>query len=437
MTHFAESYAVWLADYYLLSTILLALALLAVAVLKQPAQRLAIAKSSLVALVLLAVLCAIPGWSAVHLLTAERSKPTADLPQSVSAAPDATSTQSPRVELPPTTLDSANSLPSPPLPPGEGRGEGVFQRFHVTWPAVFATIHLTGATCIATWLVLGWIAAVRLRRTAIPAPPHISALLHQFNESNHERPNRMQLLTHSRIDVPVALGIWRPAILLPARFIVRQNRRGLAHFAESAEQNVPVPLSVGGSGIGFETQAAVRNSQSEIASILAHESTHIANHDLQWVALARFLLVALWANPLFWLTRRRLRLDQESLADAAAAGLTTRQQYAEQLIAWARSISSATAGSSSSARRTALHLSSAVGLWERPSQLRQRIAILLNDRITVLRKCSRRWRIAAALTSIAAAMALSMVTLQPSTRAMKRHRPVRQNSPLYRPMLQM
>ena len=29
-----------------------------------------------------------------------------------------------------------------------------------------------------------------------------------------------------------------------------QNRRGLAHFAESSEQNVPVPLSADGSGIG-------------------------------------------------------------------------------------------------------------------------------------------------------------------------------------------
>ena len=32
-----------------------------------------------------------------------------------------------------------------------------------------------------------------------------------------------------------------------------QNRRGLAHFAESSEQNVPVPLSADGSGIGSKT----------------------------------------------------------------------------------------------------------------------------------------------------------------------------------------
>ncbi len=34
-----------------------------------------------------------------------------------------------------------------------------------------------------------------------------------------------------------------------------QNRRGLAHFAESSEQNVPVPLSANGSGIGSKREA--------------------------------------------------------------------------------------------------------------------------------------------------------------------------------------
>ncbi len=183
MSHAIETYAEWLADYYLLSTVLLALTLLVVAILKQPAQRLAVTKSTLVALLLLALLCAIPGWSAVHLLTAERTKPPADLPQSVSAAPDVTSTQSPRIELAPTTLDGANSLPSLPL--GEGKDEGALA--HVSWPTIFATVHLSGAACVFAWLLLGWQAAARLRRTALPAPPHISALLHQLNESNHER----------------------------------------------------------------------------------------------------------------------------------------------------------------------------------------------------------------------------------------------------------
>ena len=49
MTRFAESYAVWLADYYLLATVLIALALTGIALLEQPAQRLMMTKSTLVA----------------------------------------------------------------------------------------------------------------------------------------------------------------------------------------------------------------------------------------------------------------------------------------------------------------------------------------------------------------------------------------------------
>ena len=80
---FADSLALWLADYYLLSTVLLALALVGIAVLKQPAQRLAIAKATLVALALLAALCALPRWSIVHLLI---GRLPATVPQTESVA---------------------------------------------------------------------------------------------------------------------------------------------------------------------------------------------------------------------------------------------------------------------------------------------------------------------------------------------------------------
>jgi hypothetical protein len=49
-----------------------------------------------------------------------------------------------------------------------------------------------------------------------------------------------------------------------------QNRRGLAHFAESAEQNVPVPLSADGSGIGSKPLSGfheVRGYQADIGPL--------------------------------------------------------------------------------------------------------------------------------------------------------------------------
>jgi beta-lactamase regulating signal transducer with metallopeptidase domain len=379
MSTVAESYGRWLADYYLLASVLLALALASTAILKQPAQRLAIAKSTLVSLILLAVLCAIPGWSAIHLLTAELANPISESRRTVSTVRDVASEMMSGAELEPTPDNVPTVsllLPARSPEPGEGRiarnspwrGEGALVR--ISWSIAFVTIHSMGAACVAAWLLLGWLGALRLRRTAIPAPSTAIDILNKLIAANRDRPPRVELLTHHRLDVPVAFGVWRPAIVLPAHFI----------------------------------ESAIRNPQSEIAPVLAHESAHILNHDLRWATLARSLLAALWANPLFWLTRRRLRLDQEALADAAAAEVTTRQQYAEQLVAWARNVSPC----------PALHLSSAVGLWEGPSQLRQRIAILLDEQLTVIRNCSRRWRVTAALALIAGATGLSLVTIQPS-----------------------
>ncbi len=364
MSQLAESYTLWLADYYLLSTVLLTVVLLGIGFLKQPSQRLAVTKSSLVALLLLALLVAIPGWSVVHLLTAERSAPTVETPvREQFQQPAVVQTQTPLVEIR-SNVVASNPVPAPPpevITPARP------ETTKLSWPALFAISHLVGTACIVSWLILGWVASARLRRGARPAPPKVFAILEEVATPDRDRLQQLQLQTHDRIDVAVALGIWRPIILLPEQWTNNQ-------------------------------------SPENLRTVLAHESTHILNRDVQWVALARALFVALWANPLFWVMRRRLRLDQEALADAAAAELTSRQRYAEQLVAWARDVRS----------RPAMQLSSAVGLWEGPSQLRQRIAILLNEQFTVLRNCSLGWRLASYGFCVLAALALSLVTIAAS-----------------------
>ena len=71
MNDFVDSFAYWLADYYLATTVLLA-ATLAIALCRQPVKRLALAKAAIVAAAALAGLCALPGWSVIHLLAARK-----------------------------------------------------------------------------------------------------------------------------------------------------------------------------------------------------------------------------------------------------------------------------------------------------------------------------------------------------------------------------
>jgi RNA polymerase sigma-70 factor (ECF subfamily) len=358
MIRFADWLGHWSVDVYLLTAVLLLLALTAMSALRQPVHRLAVGKSTLIALALLAALCAIPGWSVFHLITAQPVQRTDRIEKSMPGS----NVSSPVIASPHPEEEPTLASPFVPISP---RVPNPWRNAVSGW-SIIGIVELAGAVAIAIWLTCGWLEARKLCRNARPAPAEIQALLAEAPLRN------IGLQISDHIDVPVALGLFHPAILLPAHFL--------------------------------ETQSAIQNPKSAIASVLAHELAHIRNHDLHWLALSRALLAILWSQPLFWLTRRRTRLDQESLADAAAAELTTREQYAEQLVAWARGVS----------RRPALHLSSAIGLWEGRSQLRRRITMLLDDRIPLLRRSSRSWSLASfAMTALASVM-LSLFTLAPA-----------------------
>jgi beta-lactamase regulating signal transducer with metallopeptidase domain/tetratricopeptide (TPR) repeat protein/protocatechuate 3,4-dioxygenase beta subunit len=381
MTTFIESFAHWLADYYLLSTVLLALVLAALALTRQPAQRRVITQSSLVALILLAALCALPGWSMVSLLSASPTDTRDERLDIIEVEESLPRDAAPSKSVLETTARDPTRSTADDLALADDAGVDSFSLRDLPSAKVASAAWALGAACIVVWLAMGSIAAARLRRNSHPAAAELLALLSNVSGSAE----RTTLLTSTEIDVAVALGIWRPAVILPQKWV----------------RIFPLPYR---QGLGEGSALGVTH---DLRTILAHELAHIQNHDLRWLALSRILLILLWSQPLYWFVRRRMRLDQEALADAAAADVTTRQQYAEQLVAWARQMSA----------RPAMHLSSAVGLWEGPSQLRRRIALLLDDRFTLLRQCPRRWQFAAIAISTFAALGLSVITLEPSITA--------------------
>jgi beta-lactamase regulating signal transducer with metallopeptidase domain len=180
------------------------------------------------------------------------------------------------------------------------------------------------------------------------------------------------MLISSSIQTPVALGTRRPNIVLPEALI----------------NNSPSEPS--------DDQSAMA-----LTPILAHELAHLRNGDLRTLAASRLLLILFWPQPLYWWVRRVIRLDQETLADAAASEVTSRVLYAEQLVKWA----------GQTALRPNRRLATAVGLWEGRSQLHRRVAILLNEKLAILNSCTRRWRTSAFVGVLAVAVCLSFVTI--------------------------
>lgn len=346
-----------IGDFQLAATALLCATLLVGLIDRQPARRLAIAWALAGVVPLLAALAATPGWSSLHLGQSSRAAPN---PAAESPAPAWSA---------PNGFDRRLLLASPSAdvsaPSEDSRAVLIAPDPSTTFPELLAgaaTWSLPlGSLLAAVWLAWGGIAAARLVRGA--DEPNEALRAEMAALSAPDSPPRLRV--SRRLATAVAIGLRRPTILIPD---------GLADLESGRDRQ----------------------------SILAHELAHIRRGDLWLLAAMRLLLVLLWPNPLYWLLRRRVRLDQETLADAAAAELTSRQAYAERLVDWARRFS------------TPPRLAGAAGLWEGASQLRSRVRLLLDERFTVVRSASRRSRVVAGFGCVAVALVASLVTLAPA-----------------------
>lgn len=377
---FAQFLAAWLADYYLLATLLLGVGWLAFRWVRQPARRLAIAWIVMIELALLAVVCGLPGWPRISVLPSWLSG--GHLPESdgFRAHFTASSLRQQQTDPPPHTPrrlpDTAGSDAGPgpdtpvSLPPLETAG-AIGDWKATSFSALLSGGFLAGLVLAAAWLGFGAFASARLCRRAFAAEPTLAAELSQIVFG----PLRPRLLLSRQIHTAAALGLWRPTILLPAALVENASRQTL--------------------------RAALR-----------HEWAHIGDHHLWLLALGRCLLTILFAHPLYWWLRRAIRDDQEAVADALAAE-ENRHEYAEELLRCVRFV-----GAGPAVR------AAAVGIWENSSRLTRRIAMLLDDTIQVQTAASSHWKWQVAGLLALLGMALSLVTLQPGRSAAEHHPPV-------------
>jgi len=370
----------WLADVYVMSSVLLLLALAAIAILRQPARRMTVARAAALGLAVLAVLTTIPGWPRQSWRTnwlPQEEDVMSSLPRSSTpiagaelGVPDRHLSLATEPFVPTSSPIRTVSLPENPNRE-RARTEPIAEPMPFTaqpaavkpsWTALIIAAYIVVSLISLGWLLVGAVQAALLRRRSQEAPEKLLAILRERFTGRHRAP-RLRLSSH--IPHPVAIGLLRPMILLPEQFVANE-------------------------------------SEDRIRTALAHESAHISNGDLGLLALCRLLLPVFHAQPLFWLFRRQIRLDQEVLADAAAAS-SDRTRYAEILLDWARTMAARPAGS----------YAAALGLWERPSQLRRRIAVLLDENLAIEQRSPRRWRLAAWGIGGALVLGLSLGSIRP------------------------
>lgn len=164
---------------------------------------------------------------------------------------------------------------------------------------------------------------------------------------------RIRLVTSPHASGPLAFGIWRPYIVLPADFALRYDAQ---------EQDMAI----------------------------AHERAHHERHDLLANMIALLLLAVHWCNPVAWIAYRAYRADQETACDARVLSLYGR----DQAHIYGRAILKAAGGR---------HYAGACHLT-RIATLKGRLKMLSNHDIS-LRRIS--WGMAAVALVTAAGLALT------------------------------
>ena len=168
----------------------------------------------------------------------------------------------------------------------------------------------------------------------------------------------VRLLQSDRIEVPVALGLFKRAIVIPSRIVA----------------NSPLPF---------------------VDSILTHELAHVARGDFAWQLLQRMVQALLWFHPLWWISARRIAFIRERACDDFAVhALGDIEPYASTLLNLAEELT----------RRHKLRLGVAV---MRSTNLAHRLNAMQQSAGNTRYRASRPIRWAIACSSLAGTMLLA------------------------------
>ena len=152
---------------------------------------------------------------------------------------------------------------------------------------------------------LGWLAATlaahRLVATARPEADDEWAVLAERARRLSGLGAPVRLLWSDRLEVPIAWGLGRPAVVLPA--------------------------------------SADAWDEDRREAVLLHEMAHLRRRDAWTQALAQLAVALHWANPLAWLAYRRfLAAREQACDDAVLRGGARPSAYAAHLVGVARAL---------------------------------------------------------------------------------------------------
>jgi beta-lactamase regulating signal transducer with metallopeptidase domain len=169
-----------------------------------------------------------------------------------------------------------------------------------TWAHWILLAWCAGVFVFLARLIVGWYLSNRMVRTSEDAVPARIRSLFEDIYDHLALSKPIRLLVQVRIDTPLVVGWFRPAVLLPISAI---------------------------SGL----------SEEQLRGIFAHELAHIRRHDFLVNILQRCVEALLFYHPAVWWLSNRVRIEREDCCDDLAVKLCgNRRNYAEALVALER-----------------------------------------------------------------------------------------------------
>lgn len=166
----------------------------------------------------------------------------------------------------------------------------------ISWPALAAWVWLAVTTALLAYWGLGVLRVFLLRRRARPSP--LQALADECGVELGLSQS-VPVLASAALRVPLACGVFRPRILLPAD--------------------------------------AASWPEDRLRMVLLHELAHVQRRDCLTHVLSRLAVALYWFHPLVWLAAWNAAREREHACDDAVVALTHRpSDYAEHLLAVAR-----------------------------------------------------------------------------------------------------
>jgi beta-lactamase regulating signal transducer with metallopeptidase domain len=247
----------------------------------------------------------------------------------------------------------------------------------VPWQTAVVMIAFGAMASMFAWNVFGLWLTYRLLQSAHPASSELQRHFATITTSD----TSVRLMVCDQVRGALVLGVWRPTVLIPPG-------------------QMPQPIC------------------PSLTAALRHEWAHITHGDLRWLVVERIVATVFAAQPLLIVLRRALRLDQELVADAAAAGEHP-VEYAEALLTWVKSIGNESLSPAVAGFSSGRHYQTVL----------RRLTMLLDSPRLASQPVSWRYRVSVSLLLSAAVASVSLLTLR-STQSTAEEPPAAKPAPM-------